>query len=235
MFITIWSKGPFKWYIIYLSTRLESTLPISKTAVTYNAGVRLAARTRCIRIHAEHSYESIRKYPRKLGSLRKAESVANRGAEEKTELGLIYGYKFSSGRGSGNTIQAQFSSSLTPVLRVSVCFAPPLPPPSPPLTRPLPLVTTGRSRETLDARVKTYEHICTASITRADETWHGCYGGAMKMRWQNGGSSIPGKVVRGLMSRVKLDVRRREKAMFSGRCSSTLIVCQGAISRENAR
>lgn len=55
-------------------------------------------------------------------------------------------------------------------------------------------------------RVKTYEHICTASITRADETWHGRYGGAMKMRWQNGGSSIPRKVVRGLMSCVKLDV-----------------------------
>jgi len=107
-----------------MSTRLESTL--SKTVVTYNTVVRLAARTRCIRIHTEYSYESIRKYPRKLGSLRKAESVANRNAEEKTELGLIYGYKFSSGRGSGNTIQAQFSSSLTPVLpaRVFVCFCP---------------------------------------------------------------------------------------------------------------
>lgn len=165
--------------------------------------MRLAARTRCIRIHTERSYEGIRKYPRKLGSLRKVESVADRGAEEKTELGLIYGYKFSSGRGSGNTIQAQFSSSLTPVPRERSRLLPfPLFPP----VRPLPLVTTRWSRETLDARVKTYEHICTASITRVDETWHGRYGGAMKMRWQNGGSSIPRKVVRGLMSRVKLDV-----------------------------
>lgn len=75
-------------------------------------------RTRCIRIHTEDRVvregESIRKYPRKLESLRRAESVADRGTEEKTELGLIYDYKFSSGRGSGNTIQAQFSPSLRP-------------------------------------------------------------------------------------------------------------------------
>lgn len=164
--------------MIYLSSRLESTPPTPKTTVTYNGRMRLAARTRCIRIHTERSYEGIRKYPRKLGSLRKAESVADRGAEEKTELGLIYGYKFSSGRGSGNTIQAQFSSSLTPVPR----------PPALPVRLPRLRVVhflwslLGRSRETLDARVKTYEHICTASITRADETWHGRYGGAMKTR-----------------------------------------------------
>jgi len=111
--------------------------------------MRLAARTRYIRIHTERSYEGIHKYPRKLGSLRKAESVADRGAEEKTELGLIYGYKFSSRRGNGNTIQAQFSSSLTPVPRSCSRLLLLL---SPPFARPLPLVTTRRSRETLDAR-----------------------------------------------------------------------------------
>jgi len=95
--------------------------------------MRLVARTRCIRIHTERSYEGIRKYPRKLGSLRKVESVADRSStEEKTELGLIYGYKFSSGRGSGNTIQAQFSSSLTPVPRKRSRLLPfPPPPPFP--------------------------------------------------------------------------------------------------------
>lgn len=41
------------------------------------------------------SLEGARKYPRKLGSLQKVESVADRGTEEETELGLIYGYKFS--------------------------------------------------------------------------------------------------------------------------------------------
>lgn len=95
------------------------------------------------------SYEGIRKYSRKLGSLQRAESVADRGAEEKTELGLIYGYKFSSGRGSGNTIQAQFSSSLTllsplPALPFALSL----------FARPLPLVTTRRSRGTLDAELR---------------------------------------------------------------------------------
>lgn len=50
--------------MIYLSTRLEST--VSKTVVAHNVGMRLAARTRCIRIHTEYSYESIPKYPRKV-------------------------------------------------------------------------------------------------------------------------------------------------------------------------
>jgi len=142
--------------------------------------MRLAARTRYIRIHTERSYEGIHKYPRKLESLRKAESVADRGAEEKTELGLIYGYKFSSRRGNGNTIQAQFSSSLTPVPRSCSRLLLLLPPPLCSST------SFGHysaiSRNLGRARVKTYEHICTASITRADETWHGRYGGAMKMR-----------------------------------------------------
>lgn len=166
--------------MIYLRTRLESTLPIPKTSCNVQCRDAFGRKDK---VHSysyeEYSYKSIRKYPRKLGSLRKAESVADRGAEEKTELGLIYGYKFSSGRGSGNTIQAQFSSSLTPVPRPRSRSPSPL---RPSLTRPPPPVTTRRSRETLDARVKTYEHICTASITRADETWHGRYGGAMKMR-----------------------------------------------------
>lgn len=200
--------------MIYLSTRLESTVPTPKTVVAYNAGMRLAARTQCIRIHMEYSYESIPKYPRKLGSLRKAESVADRGVEEKTELG--------------------FDIWLQVLLRArkrehnpgAILFIPdpgfpvlPSPRPPSPLLSPGSLspvgsstpVTSRRSRETVDARVKTYEHICTASITRADETWHGRYGSAMKMRWQNGGSGIPRKVVRGLMSRVKLDVSAERK------------------------
>jgi len=155
--------------------------------------MRLTAGTRRIRIHTEDRariYAS--KYARKLGSLRRAEPVADRRAEEKTELGgLIYGYKFSSGRGSGNTIQAQFSTS-------SPCPSPgPFPPPA---RLSLLLFLAPRSSSTSAAvpspppghysaisrnrgrGVKTYERVCTASITRADETWHERYGGAMKMR-----------------------------------------------------
>lgn len=165
--------------------------------------MRLAARTRCIRIHTERSYEGICKYPRKLGSLRKAESVADRGTH----------------RGEDRT---RFDIWLQVLLRArkrehnpgAILFIPEPSSSWPRRSRLLPSLGSstssghllGRSRETLDAGVKTYEHICTASITRADETWDGRYGGAMKMRWQNGGSSIPRKVVRGLMSRVKLDV-----------------------------
>jgi len=129
MFIRIWSKckGLFKWYICWPDWNLRSLY------LKRNVQCRDAFGHKD-KVHS-YSYrkvvvEGIHKYPRKLGSLRKAESVADRGAEEKTELGLIYGYKFSSRRGNGNTIQAQFSSSLTPVprscSRLLLLLSPPL-------------------------------------------------------------------------------------------------------------
>lgn len=164
----------------------------AETAATRSS----ATGTRCIRIHTEGvaRRRGIRKYPRKLGSLRRAESVADRaGAEEKTELGLIYGCKFSSGEEVGT--QSRRNSLSTLFLSLSLYRRARQPPvvfsfacrPRPPLSRARPLpptVTTAISRGTsrARARVKTYEHICTASITRADETWRGHYGGAMKTR-----------------------------------------------------
>lgn len=174
--------------------------------------------------------ENIRKYPRKLQSLRRAESVADRGTEEKTELGLIYDYKFSSGRGSGNTIQAQF-----PPLPLPLSFArvPRLPPSwlDDHFLWSLLLGDLFRNLGCELRRMNTFvRHPSRARMKHGTDV--------TEVRWKC--DDRMEVVVYRVKSSADLCLVSNsmwapgERTMFSGRYSSTLIVCRGAISRENA-